>query len=257
MQSYARLLGALGDPERRGDAWIRQFVASWVPAGVAALERSIDPTVRRSDPTSEAHRDDPTNAILARIPWASEALPPQLDLWGRERRTEGGFWNMIAPAIGSTAVDSPIDRWMSDARLTLQPIERTQPFTVGGQQINISLTQEQHNRIIRLAGNELKVFPGPGNERLGTYDYLNAVVQERVPTPGGMAWSRASDERRQLIVRQVVTAARQAARQTLLSDDTALRGLIEDQARARGTALMEPRAAADVPQPSSTAPEMR
>ncbi|MEI6724530.1 MAG: hypothetical protein WCO67_27510, partial [Betaproteobacteria bacterium] len=226
MSGFSRFVAMLADSEHKGDAWLRQQVASWVPAGVAALERSWDPELRRAD--------DFMSAIEARIPVLSSSVAPSLNLWGEPRRAEGGFWNMVSPVIVTEGRESPIDAWMVEARMPQSPASRVQGFSVGNIGVSVQLDPEQHNRFIRLAGNELKLFPGPGGRMMGAHDFLNAAVEGRAP---GVPWRTWTDERRALLVREVITKGREAARRTMLADDERLRGVVMEQARLRARQL--------------------
>lgn len=228
MSGFSRLITMLADSERKGDPWLRGQLASWVPAGVAAIERSMDPEIRRAD--------DALSAVMARIPVLSSSVAPALDLWGQPRRAEGGFWNMVSPVVITEGRPSPIDAWIVEARLPISMPPRVQGFRVGNMSASVQLDPEQHNRLIRLAGNELKLFPGPGGQRMGTHDFLNAMVEGRLP---GVPWDRLSDERRALMVREAITKAREAARATMLGDDPRLQDVVTAQARASAQALTQ------------------
>lgn len=239
VSGFSRLLQAIADPERRGDRWINGFVASFVPAGVAGIERATDPTIRQGDPKSMV------DAVLARIPGLSEQVAPALDLWGRERNVEGEWLNVISPVIPQSARPNAIDKWFVDARWAPQMPERVQSFAIGNMQVPVELSPERYNHFVRLAGNGIEGVQGskPFNvdgRPAGAFDFLNAVADGKAGSLS-QQWDGWSDERRQLFVREILTNAREAARKIMLRDDADLRGLVAGQAQARGERIMAPR----------------
>ncbi len=232
MQGIARFIDALSDPNTKGDAWWANLVAGLtVPAAAGAIERTIDPDVRR------AH--DALDAIRARIPGLSSDLPPRLNLWGDVVSDENGLWNLFVPARFSGAKGTAIDDEILRLGMEPSPPSQVQPFGRNGVSLNIKLSPELHNRLIQLAGNELKLkLPGVGE--IGARDYLNAIIAGAAGAASAQ-WNGASDERRELMVREVLQKFRSAARQKLIDESPELQTLIGDELTERATSIRTPR----------------
>ena len=94
LQGVSRNLGALTDPERYGGNVINATVGSFVPNIVRRTARAIDPTMRKVD--------NPVDALVAGIPFASKTLLPQRDVLGREKRYGGGRVGQLIDPFGSS-----------------------------------------------------------------------------------------------------------------------------------------------------------
>lgn len=244
MQQLSGLIEALQDPQRYGEGWIQRIAGSAVPAGVAAAERAIDPELRRAESWLDA--------VRARVPGLSggsealglEPLVPRLTLWGDPVKDQNGIWNLFLPArqakVGGYAIDAELVR----LGLGLQPPPQTQSFSLGSVAVPVRLDADTHNRLIALAGNELKLQPdGAGTPRYGAREYLDATLAGKTRIAG--EWAKASDEKRELIVRDVVTRYRQAAKAQLLRDHPELLELVQGQAREKAAAIVTPRSSSN------------
>src|SRR5690606_27095758 len=74
MSGLAEFIDAIGDPGRNAERWTQRVAGSFVPAGVAAATRQIDPYMRTAGTIVEA--------MQKRMPYWSEDLPMYRDLWG-------------------------------------------------------------------------------------------------------------------------------------------------------------------------------
>src|SRR3546814_20243229 len=69
-------LDSLKDPERSAGRFVNRLIGSaTVPAGVAQLARTIDPTMRGTEGTLEN--------VRSRVPGASQDRFPKGEVWGR------------------------------------------------------------------------------------------------------------------------------------------------------------------------------
>lgn len=76
MRGPSELVQALDDPGRYGQAYIRNFLSSFVPysVGLGQIARAGDPYSRQARSIMDA--------IKAKIPGMSETLQPRIDVWG-------------------------------------------------------------------------------------------------------------------------------------------------------------------------------
>jgi len=80
---------------------IQDLVGSFIPAGVAALTRSLDASIRNRDGVHEE--------FLSRLPVLSKTLPQKRNAFGETiQRTPGAIANMLLPTTPRKATDNPI-----------------------------------------------------------------------------------------------------------------------------------------------------
>lgn len=82
LQSLSALAEALAD-EDKADAFLQQMAGTVVPAGVAQVERAMDPTVSAVDGMVQR--------IRSRIPGLSADLPPRRNVWGEPIQLQMGL----------------------------------------------------------------------------------------------------------------------------------------------------------------------
>lgn len=132
LSGVSDVLGAITQPEQNAGRLRDRLIGSLaVPAGVAGAARTIDPIARETETW--------TDAIQARIPFASRSLPPRRDVWGELIQSEGGVGpDFASPIYTSTAKNDPVNREMMG--LGYAP---TKPKDeIGGQK----LTPQQYDR---------------------------------------------------------------------------------------------------------------
>jgi hypothetical protein len=227
MSGFSNLLDAVSDPTRNGEGYLQRLVSSVVPAGVGAMERTIDPEIRRAQNWVEA--------VKARTPGLSDDLPPRLNLWGEPIKDENGIYNLFLPVRQSEAKGTAIDREIVRMKLEVQPPKQVQSFSQNGVSIQVKLSPEQHNRLIALAGNELKL-PVPGLGPSGARDTLDAMIEGRAGRLS-QQWAAASDEKRELIIGDTLRKFRSAAKDRLLKEDGGLKDLMEKEIRGKADAI--------------------
>lgn len=231
MQTIANLIDAMADPNRKGEAFINKLLSSAVPAGVGALERTIDPEIRRAQ--------DWMDAVKAKIPGLSETLPPKLNLWGEPIVDENGIYNLFLPARVSSVKGTAIDKAILDLKLEIAPPKQVQSFG-GTVSQAVELSPEQHNKLIALSGNELKLRLPGADRPAGAKDYLNAIIEGRAGQLS-QRWEKGSDDLRELIIRDVMTTYRLAAKQKLMEEDGDLRELVTDRLKSKAKDIQAPR----------------
>jgi endonuclease YncB( thermonuclease family) len=103
LSGIGNLVEAVNDPARYAGDFIERLVSSAaVPAGVAQVARTVDPTLREAEGILDA--------IRARIPGESKKLPPRRDVWGEPQSGEGGVGpDIISPLWLSSRKNDPIN----------------------------------------------------------------------------------------------------------------------------------------------------
>lgn len=155
----------MSDPQRYAPNQVSRFIGSFVPAGVAAVERLADPTM------SEV--STPYDAIVSRLPGLSSKLTKRVDLWGQEVKPESGLgrvYDTFSPVYAREVKDSPIDREIVRLVADIRGIPKKTSFD--GVDVNFRDWPEVYEAYRRLAGNDLE-SPVWG---MGAKDFLDAVV---------------------------------------------------------------------------------
>lgn len=134
LSGISDVVEALSEPDRYADKMLQRIAASFlIPAGVGGAARAIDPTVRKTDGYDETFR--------ARIPFASQSLLPQRDVWGEKVVREGGVGpDFLSPIYISTAMNDPVTR-------ELMPLDYAP-----GYPDKKNYTPEQYDRYVEVAG---------------------------------------------------------------------------------------------------------
>lgn len=176
-------IGAIDDPDRKGEAYIRRLAGTIVPSISAQLARVVDPVLRDVKPDAELEGAFRTiqgifNVIKSRIPGWSKTLPSQIDIWGDPIVFEGGLGpDIISPLYVKT--------WKEDA-LT-QELLRLDVIP-GGLRDNIGgapLTREEFKNMSIIAGKTMRglmenFVNNPGYKKLpdiGKESTLRVILQ--------------------------------------------------------------------------------
>jgi hypothetical protein len=94
------LVTALSDPIRYGERWVKQQQGAWIPNTFGPipfghLAQAVDDTYRQTDAFT-------MSPFIAKIPFASKALEPQLTPTGEERKRPGSaVGRLLSPTLGS------------------------------------------------------------------------------------------------------------------------------------------------------------
>lgn len=177
LSGMSGLIEALNDPTRyAGNWWERLASSAAVPAGVAQVARTIDPTMREAEGVLDA--------IRARIPGMSQDLEARRDIWGKPIVAEGGVGpDLVSPVRETTRKNDPITNTLLDAGVHLSKPKK-----------------ERRKRALTPA--EFGKF----QERSG------AIAKDQIGTLiGGPVWAAADTEDRQDEVFKVLKKARKQA----------------------------------------------
>lgn len=145
MDFFDAYQNASRDPENKQNVlfnWLERMAATAVPAGVAAVARQVDPTVRLTD--------DLTSRLKSRLPAYSKDLPPRRNMFGDVVVLEGGLGpDIMSPIYMSTDKQNPIADEIGKNRVDIGMPRRS----ING----VEMSAIQYDRFIQLsAGLERK-----------------------------------------------------------------------------------------------------
>lgn len=178
MKSLADFVEAVHNWEHKGDRYVRNMAASFVP-----FSSAMNQTARMVDPYQ---RDAHTliDSILNKIPMASETLLPQLDAWGEPIASH----LILSP---STDKHDPVDE-----RMVALGMGRPRPFD---KKINgVELTPEQYFEYMQTGGRFRKMM-------------LDNLVAQR-------GFANAPDHIQKELIEQTLAAAKKMATGAMLAN---------------------------------------
>jgi hypothetical protein len=144
MRGPADLIKAVEDPGRYGEAYIRQFLSSFVPYSVLMQQMA-----RASDPYSRQARTV-VDAIKNKVPGLSETLLPRRDIWGEEMPN--------AEALGMKGLTAIYERKVGTDPVNLAMLNLgIAPAQVERKIRNVELTDQQYDDFARIAGRMTKM----------------------------------------------------------------------------------------------------
>jgi hypothetical protein len=144
MRGPSDLIKALTDSDRYGDAYIRNFISSFVPfsVGLSQEARAIDPYSRQARTL--------VDAIKAKIPYVSESLFPRRDIWGQPIANK----DVLGAAGFSAIYESRISKDPTNQRLLALGVYPSQPERkIRG----VQLTDQQYDDFCKIAGKTAKM----------------------------------------------------------------------------------------------------
>jgi hypothetical protein len=142
MRGPADLIKAVEDPGRYGEAYIKNFLSSFVPfsVGVAQMSRAMDPYTRQAR--------NVVDQIRAKTPWSTDLFPKR-DVWGEEIPNLPALPSRSVSAIYMQRVNAdPVNQAMLD--LGIHPGMPPRKIR------NVDLTDQQYDDFSRIAGRMLK-----------------------------------------------------------------------------------------------------
>lgn len=206
LQGAMGLVEAVSDPDRYAESYTAQFISSFTTPSISKdIRQIVDPDMRATKGWMDA--------IINRIPGLSDGLPPQVDVWGRNRQYGGPLgvgYDFLSPIRLQSENKEPIDQEMENLKdFIAMPSKRVQ---VGNNEISLRDNLPAYSRYVQLAGNDY-VHPVYG---MGAKDLLNSVVS------GGhelsSQYAGLGDEDKGKFIRNVVTDYRKRARLQLFEE---------------------------------------
>lgn len=143
MRGPADLIQAVEDPGRYGEAYVRNFLSSFVPfsVGMSQMARATDPYSRQARTL--------TDAIKAKVPGLSETLFPRRDVWGEPMPSREVLGAPGVSAIYMTRMNNdPVNKAMLDLNIYPAQVER--------KIVNVQLTPREYDDYARIAGRMTK-----------------------------------------------------------------------------------------------------
>lgn len=233
LRGFADLVEALSDPGRYGEGFLQRFSGSFVPAGVAAIERAADPV------TSQVFNF--SDAVKSRIPGMSGSVIPKRNIWGDEIKafypnekslagaTAERLLSLFNPVYYSAEKDAPVDSWMLKNGFEINMPEKVQVFD--GVRIDLRDHPKIYDRLVELRGSGI-TLSRYGNQNMKEF-FGNLVTEE---DPFGrhigffMAIGNNFDDQ-QNFISQVVRDYTAATREQLLEEFPELSEIIGRERR--------------------------
>jgi hypothetical protein len=217
LKGAADALEALDDPDRYGKEWLKKQAGSLVPAGIAQIEKSVDPGLSSTYAREGAHMEI-LNAIQARIPGWSKELPPRRNLWGQAIVPEGSLGpDWLSPVYTSTEKSSPVDEEIVRMKIRIRMPSETQK--IHGEEIKLT-AKEYDDLIVKM--NALRL-PGTGKT-------LKRSLDEMVRSPD---YKRLSDERKETRIRNLIEHAKEYTREEIYRTNPQIRTVVDQLALRR------------------------
>lgn len=178
-QGLRRVARASDDPVSASRAFMLGLASSFVPiasAGVGAVARTIDPTVREDEGLAMMR-------FLTRIPWVSETRPPRLNALGEPiERVPGVVANLLLPGRVRAETDDPVLREMAKVRAGVPRLERRRFTRVDeeGNEVSEREPLDRYQRRQRVVG---KMSYAAARAAVGSFTYQRVLPALARQTP--------------------------------------------------------------------------
>lgn len=185
MSGVADFFDALHDPKHNAAPFFRRQVAGLVPSGLGQATAYTDPYLRSAKTTLQA--------VRARVPFLSNSLPVQRDVWGDPiRRDQAIGPDIVSPFRYGQVTHDPLSNEL--VRLGV-PLEKPQQFITDENGQRVQLSPQQYDDFVQLAGHPAKL----------------AIAQEMASPQ----WRQMSDDDKRAEVKSILSDMRDAARDEL------------------------------------------
>ena len=223
MQGLAKTLNAISDPDRYGKWWAIGMGSTFLPAHSFAQNY----TRTWVDDGTYRQINDLHDAYQAKLGKMAQRLTPVRDIWGRPMQARSGYgklYDFLTPVTTKPVKEEPIGTelvrlarspYLAPGQAVPSRIEKNTTFK--GVPIDFSENPKVYDEYVRLAGNDLKLMVDVSLGDLGCMDFLNLLVEGKVP---GMSesYKAASDSQRLNMIRGVVDMYRNAAAGHILQE---------------------------------------
>jgi hypothetical protein len=232
LQGISNLMDAFSDPERKAESFVQRFLSSFVPAGVAAGERAVNP--------EREYVTNITDAFKARIPGFSEDLPKRRNVYGEViqyrypdenilDQTTSGVISLFNPFYASKEKDSPLDEYLLKEGYSVSMPLKTQTFD--GERINLRDYPESYSRMLELRGQETKLIQ---YNYQNMKDALTSLIDRKLPQSFIFHSSFTDGEEKQDIINKIQRDYMKAAKEKLreeypIIDQLVLQAKLEKQ----------------------------
>jgi len=214
LRGVSELVNAMGDPDRYGERYIHNIVKSFVPTGVAQIERTVDPEMEAVYSIADA--------LKSRIVGLSDSLPPRRDLWGepittaisKDRSWAETVYSTLSPVYIAKNEDSIIDQELLTRHIHIQQPNRVQSF----EGVKIELDPHQFDDFIQL----VNTIP-----LVSTDSPLKSSLEHMIQHDA--TYKDAPSELKEIMIRRKFLEARQLAKGLWLDKNPEYRALIADE----------------------------
>lgn len=213
MQGISNIMEALSDPDRFGESYIQRTLSSFVPAGVAATERALNPQ-------KEAVKNI-GDAFKARIPGFSDSVAKKRNVYGEIiqyrypdevnlSKNESAVLSLFNPFYISAKKDSDLDRFLLREGYFVGMPSKVQTFD----DVKVKLTDypEVYSRLLELRGQETELIQY-GNRNMK--EALEDLVNEDLPQSIQFFSNFTDDDERQNVITKIVRDYNNAAKKQL------------------------------------------
>ena len=175
LSGVADLSKALADPKRYMSTFLNRYSGSFVPAGVAAVNRSISPEMK--------FIYDKIDAIKSRIPFVSDDVATRRNVYGEPIQyfvpSDDGFLSetgdrvasLFNPIYTSQAKESPIDDFLLKNGMYINMPTKKQRFA--GIEVDLTQHGKAYSRLLELRGKEVVPLGFNGTMK----EFLDNLVQ--------------------------------------------------------------------------------
>lgn len=227
LQGISNIMEALSDPDRFAASYVQRTLSSFVPSGVAAVERAVDPT--------KQYVTNITDAFKARIPGFSDEVATRRNVYGEPIKyrtpdestldqTTSGVVSLFNPFYKSTIKDDPLDEFLLREGFFVNMPSKSQTFD--GVQINLRDHPEIYSRLTELRGKDVELIQyGGSNMKTALTDLVteNSVKSIRF-------FSDFTDrEDKQNIITKITRDYNNAAKEILLEEFPVLDQIILEE----------------------------
>lgn len=236
LQGFADTAEVFSDPKRYMAPYLRRYASSLVPAGIAAIERAVDPELE--------YVFNLTDAFKSRIPAFSESVPKRRNIWGevisrREPSTdifqesENAIAAFFNPVYFSKEVNDPINTWLLENGMPIGMPNKLQSFN--GVRIDLREHPEIYERLVELRGTVQPIaFRGSTFKEAIT----DLVSQNSVKSI--KFFSTFSDfEEQKAIISQIATDYTIEAKKQLLEEYPVLEQIISENTQRKSVQPLE------------------
>jgi hypothetical protein len=213
LQGISNIMEALSDPDRFGSSYIQRTLSSFVPSGVAAVERAVNP-----------QREYVTNlmdAYKARIPGFSKDVPKKRNVYGEIVQyrypdevgvdtTTSAIVSLFNPFYVSTKKDDPLDNYLLENGYSVNMPTKT--LTFDNIRVNLSDYPEIYSRLIELRGQEVELIQYGGSNMK---DALTDLVKGDIPQSIIFLSEFKDRDEKQEMIRSIVRDYQQEAKKVI------------------------------------------
>lgn len=237
LSGMADTMEVLSDPQRYGQNFLSRFSGSLVPAGVAGIERAIDPQ------TEFVFNE--LDAIKSRIPGLSDQVPNKLNVWGEEVKAfypsehdlesiPERIFSLVNPSRYSKGGESPLDTWIARNGFysLLDMPDKKQGFSISRRnpdKVKVDLTEqpEMYARFVKLRGGEVTLRQYGG---LTMKEFFTELADGNSRYSRSFFNLRLDNDNQQAFISKVISDYTEAAKDQLRQEFPEIETVVQSEA---------------------------